>query len=657
MIDEVTKQRILDTANIVDVVSDFVSLRKSGVNYVGLCPFHADRRPSFHVSPSKNICKCFACNAGGTPVSFLMKLEKMSFPEALRYLAKKYNIEIEEREETEEERRRRNEQESMFLIQKFAADYFRQQLLSSEEGQTIAMPYLRHRGITSNIIERFALGYAPSGRDALWQKAKEEGYNPQYLYDTGLCFEPTEGRLAGDRFRERIIFPVHSVSGRIVAFGGRIMVNKDKTAKYINSPENAIYSKSRELYGLYLAKKAIAQADKVFLVEGYMDVIAMHQAGIENVVASSGTALTTQQIRLIRRFTQNITLLFDGDAAGIKAALRGVDLLLEAGMHVKVLLLPESEDPDSFVRKRSVSEFNDYIRENEVDFISFKTDLYRTEMAESPMKRASVINELVRTIALIPDVVERSVYTQSLAQNLFLDEQMLLQQVKITRSNHYAQQQNRPQERNQDAPTNEEQHLSQTLKIRTHLTKAELDLLRMLVRYGEQKLPVQNADGSVGDMPIALYIKNSVENQLHEEEASLFTLMFLQADEQFTLSESFRPSVYFANHEEPLIADLAVDLLSDRYQLTSSSRKVLNIDNEQELPAINQLIDDTLRCIKAYHAEQIQTHIQSCHHRLQEAQKRGDSEAIMTIMQELNELNKIKMNYAHELGERMILGS
>lgn len=657
MIDEVTKQRILDAANIVDVVSDFVSLRKSGVNYVGLCPFHADRRPSFHVSPSKNICKCFACNEGGTPISFLMKLEKMSFHEALRYLARKYNIEIEEREETEEERRRRNEQESMFLIQKFAAEYFQQQLPGSEEGETIAMPYLRHRGITQNIIEKFALGYATSQRDGLWQKATQAGYNPKYLYETGLCFEPSEGRTAGDRFRERIIFPIHSVSGRIVAFGGRIMVNKDKTAKYINSPENIIYSKSRELYGLYFAKKGISQADKVYLVEGYMDVIAMHQAGIENVVASSGTALTTQQIRLIRRFTKNITLLFDGDAAGIKAAIRGVDLLLEAGMHIKVLLLPEGEDPDSFVRQRSVTEFNEYIQQHEVDFISFKTELYRTEMAESPMKRAAVLNELVRTIAIIPDVVERSVYTQSMARNLFLDEKTLLQQVLITRNNLHFQQQKAPQTHSE--PTREEPNIPavQPPKMRTDLTKGETDLLRLLVRYGEQKVPVQNDDGTIYQMSIGSYIQASIEEELEEREPSLFSIMLHEAGERMETSSNFRPATYFANHEEPIIADFSVDLLSDRYQLSTTSRKVLNIDNDDEMPSIGQLIEDTERCVKAYQAERIQHQIQECHKRLQEAQNRGDNEALMQAMKELNELNKIKMSYAHDLGERMILGS
>ncbi|KGN99200.1 hypothetical protein HQ36_01755 [Porphyromonas gingivicanis] len=657
MIDEVTKQRILDTANIVDVVSDFVSLRRSGVNYVGLCPFHADRRPSFHVSPSKNICKCFACNEGGTPVSFLMKLEKMSYYEALRYLAHKYNIEINEREETEEERRRRNEQESMFLVQKFACQYFQHQLSDSEEGQTIAMPYLRHRGITPQIIEKFALGYSTSQRDGLLQKATSEGYNPQYLYATGLCFEPTEGRTSGDRFRERIIFPVHSVSGRVVAFGGRIMVNKDKTAKYINSPENAIYSKSRELYGLYLAKKAISQADKVFLVEGYMDVIAMHQAGIENVVASSGTALTTQQIRLIQRFTQHITLLFDGDAPGIKAAMRGVDLLLEAGMHVKVLLLPEGEDPDSFVRQRSVSEFNEYIEQHEVDFISFKTELYRTEMAESPMKRAEVLNELVRTIALIPDVVERSVYTQSMARNLFLSEQTLLQQVKITRNNRYAQQQRIATPHPSAEAPQPTPPVVEAPKMRTRLSKGESDLLRLLVRYGDVLIPVELEEGVVTDTPIGMYIKMSIEEELQGAEPSTFSIMFAEAGERMEASKEFRPSAYFANHEEPVIADLTVDLLSDRYQLSSTSRRALNIDNENEMPSLQQLIDDTLRCIRAFHAEHIQAQLQACHHRLQEAQRRGDNEALMNAMQELNELNKIKMSYAHELGERMILGS
>lgn len=659
MIDEITKQRILDAANIVDVVSDFVALRKSGANYVGLCPFHSERHPSFHVSPSKNICKCFSCNEGGTPASFLMKLEKMTFTEALRYLARKYNIEIEEREETEEERRKHNEQENMYLIQKFASSFFHEELLHSEEGKIMALPYLLDRGITMVAIEKFALGYAPSARNALLQKAQNEGYNPQHLYTTGLCFAPSAERIGGDRFRERIIFPIHSISGRVVAFGGRIMVNKEKTAKYINSPENAIYSKSRELYGLFFAKKAIAKANKVFLVEGYMDVIAMHQAGIENVVASSGTALTGQQIRIIRRFTQNITVLFDGDAAGIKAAIRGVDLLLEAGMHIRVLVLPPGEDPDSFVHTHSVSEFEEYIQQNEVDFITFKTELSRSEMKESPIKKAEVINSLVHSIGLIPDVVERSVYTQSVAQNLYMDEEMLMQQVKISRGKHYAQQTSAsitPREEEEEPNIENENTPSQEDNLRKKLSRTEEDLLRIIIRFGDINLPIKGEDGETFEMPIARYILESLDREQDEGEVSLFSMILDETERQLQLNEHFRPTTYFPNHEYSPIADLALNLLSDRHQLTSASRKSLNLDNEDEMPDLANLIEETIRCIKAYEADGIQQQIQKCHQRIQELQRENESEELMVVMKELSELNKIKMQYARELGTRTILG-
>lgn len=659
MIDEITKQRILDAANIVDVVSDFVALRKSGANYVGLCPFHSERHPSFHVSPSKNICKCFSCNEGGTPVSFLMKLEKMTFTEALRYLARKYNIEIEELEETEEERRKHNEQENMYLIQKFASSFFHEELLHSEEGKIMALPYLLDRGITMVAIEKFALGYAPSAQDALLQKAQSEGYNPQHLYATGLCFAPSAERIGRDRFRERIIFPIHSISGRVVAFGGRIMVNKEKTAKYINSPENAIYSKSRELYGLFFAKNAITKANKVFLVEGYMDVIAMHQAGIENVVASSGTALTVQQIRIIRRFTQNITVLFDGDAAGIKAAIRGVDLLLEAGMHIRVLVLPPGEDPDSFVHSHSVSEFEEYIQQNEVDFITFKTELSRSEMKESPIKKAEVINSLVHSIGLIPDVVERSVYTQSVAQNLYMDEKMLMQQVKISRGKHYAQQTSAsitPREEEEEPNIENENTTSQEDNFCKKLSRTEEDLLRIIIRFGDINLPIKGEDGETFEMPIARYILESLDREQDEGEVSLFSMILDETKSQLQLNEHFRPTTYFPNHEYSPIAALALNLLSDRYQLTSASRKSLNLDNEDEMPDLANLIEETIRCIKAYEADGIQQQIQKCHQRIQELQRENESEELMVVMKELSELNKIKMQYARELGTRTILG-
>ena len=378
MIDQPTIDRILDAANIVDVVSDFVTLRRRGVNLVGLCPFHDDKSPSFYVSPAKNICKCFACGEGGTPVHFIMKHEQLTYYDALRYLAKKYNIEIKERELSDEEKRVRNDRESMFIVNEWALKYFTNLLYNHVDGQTIGMRYFAERGFREDTIKKFQLGYSLDVRDALYNEAIRNGYKKEYLEKTGLIVTHDNGSVS-DRFRGRVMFPVFTLSGKVVAFGGRVLKKDEKTAKYVNSPESDIYHKSNELYGIYFAKQAIVKADKCFLVEGYTDVISMHQSGVENVVASSGTALTEGQIRMIRRFTNNITVLYDGDAPGIKAAIRGIDMLLEAGMNIKVVLLPDGEDPDSYAKSHSASEFAEYIKGAETDLIRFKTKLLQLQ--------------------------------------------------------------------------------------------------------------------------------------------------------------------------------------------------------------------------------------------------------------------------------------
>ena len=385
MIDQPTIDRILDAANIVDVVSEFVTLRKRGINYVGLCPFHSDKSPSFYVSPSKNICKCFACGEGGTAVHFIMKHEQLSYFDALRFLAKKYNIEIQERELTEKEKQIRSDRESMLIVNSWAGQYFSTLLHEHVEGKSVGMRYFAERGLREDIIRKFQLGYSLDQRDALYKAATQAGYKKEFLEKTGLVIAYDNGNV-NDRFRGRVIFPVHTLSGKVVAFGGRVLKKDEKTAKYVNSPESEIYHKSNELYGIYFAKQAIMKQDRCFLVEGYMDVIGMHQVGVENVVASSGTALTQGQIRLIHRFTNNITVLYDGDAAGIKAALRGIDMLLEEGMNVKVVLLPAGEDPDSFARSHSASEFAEFISQNETDFIRFKTKLLLAEAGGDPFR-------------------------------------------------------------------------------------------------------------------------------------------------------------------------------------------------------------------------------------------------------------------------------
>lgn len=428
-IDNATVQRILDASDIVEVVSDFVSLKKRGANYVGLCPFHNDRSPSFYVSKAKGMCKCFSCGEGGSPVSFIMKLEQLSFTEALRYLAKKYNIEIEEREMTDEERRAEGDRENMLALNDFAMRYFEKNLKETADGRDIGLSYFRYRGINDAMIERFHLGYALDSREALLYKAAvERGYSDKYLFSTGLCTKMEDGRIY-DRFRGRVIYPVFTLSGKVVAFGGRTLSSEKKIAKYVNSPESDIYLKRRELYGLFQAKQAIAKAQKCILVEGYMDVISMHQAGVCNVVASSGTALTVEQVRLIKRFTTNVTLIYDSDAAGIKASLRGIELLLQDGMDIKVLLLPEGEDPDSFAQHHSSTEVEEYIQTHETDFISFMARILMEGAANDPTRRANVITRVVKTIALIPDEITRSVYVQDCSRILFMDEDILRREV------------------------------------------------------------------------------------------------------------------------------------------------------------------------------------------------------------------------------------
>ncbi|MDE6377586.1 MAG: DNA primase, partial [Duncaniella sp.] len=446
-ISSATVQRILDATDIVEVVSDFVSLKRRGANWWGLCPFHNDRSPSFSVSKSKGMCKCFSCGEGGSAINFLMKLESLSYVEALKYLARKYNIEVEERELTPEEQRRETARESMLAVNDFALRHFKKNLTDTVQGRDIGLSYFRHRGISDAMIEKFHLGYALEDRDILWRTALERGYSEDYLMALGLCTRTDDGRIY-DRFRGRVIYPVHSLSGKVVAFGARTLRSDKKMAKYMNSPESDIYSKRRELYGLYQAKQAISKEGKCIIVEGYMDVISMHQAGVCNVVASSGTALTIEQVRLIKRFTNNVTLIYDADAAGIKASLRGIELLLQEGLDIKVLLLPPGEDPDSYAQNHSSTEVTEYISANETDFITFMSRVLLADSGDDPTKRAAAITRIVKTIALIPNEITRNVYVQECANILFISEDVLQRQVG-NYYNQYAQQSREEAQRQQ----------------------------------------------------------------------------------------------------------------------------------------------------------------------------------------------------------------
>ena len=508
MIDRATVDKIMDAVNIVDVVGEFVNLRKSGVNYKGLCPFHDDKTPSFMVSPARQICKCFSCGEGGNAVNFLMKHEQITYPEALRWLAKKYNIDIQERELTDDEKREQSERESMFVVNEWACQYFHEILLNDVDGQAIGKQYFRSRGIRDDIINKFQLGFALTKRDALANEAHRKGFKEEFLLSTGLCIRNEHGVY--DRFAGRAIFPWMNVSGKVVAFGGRKLdaATKGVQQKYVNSPDSEIYHKERELYGIYQAKKAIVKEDCVYMVEGYTDVIAMHQCGLENVVANSGTALSIHQIKLLRRFTQNIVLLYDGDEAGIHAAMRGTDMLLAEAMNIKVLLLPDGDDPDSFSRKHTAQEFKEYIDSHQTDFIQFKTDLLLKGVSD-PIKKAEAINNIIRSIAVIPDPMVRTAYIKDCSQRLDVDERTLISQTNkyIAGEREEAEKRiAREQEREQTMlqPTAE---LSMT-GLTPRAKEVERLLIKNIIRHGNEVIfsGMETEDGQFIDLNVAQYI-------------------------------------------------------------------------------------------------------------------------------------------------------
>lgn len=670
MIDQATIDRIISAANIVDVVSEFVTLRKRGVNYVGLCPFHADKSPSFYVSPAKNICKCFACGEGGTAVHFIMKHEQIGYLDALRYLAKKYGIEIQERELTEREKQFRDDRESMFIVNQWAQQYFTQNLFENLDGRLVGLRYFIERGLREETIRKFQLGYALDQRDALAKAAQLAGYQRKYLEKTGLVIADEDGKRTYDRFRGRVIFPVHSLSGKVVAFGGRILKKAEKTAKYVNSPESEIYHKSDELYGLFQAKQTIVRKDHCFLVEGYMDVIGMHQAGIENVVASSGTALTRGQIRLIRRFTNNITILYDGDAAGIKAAIRGIDMFLEEEMNVKVVLLPDGEDPDSFARSRSASEFGEFIAGHETDFIRFKTQLLLKEVGDDPVKRADLISDMVRTIAIIPNNISRAVYIRECAAMMTIDEQVLINEVnKIRLGKVTAASPQTPSVTpvaTGDGTKREEEGPDANVEAgsagdSTATTKApvapspyrpfEIALLRYVVRYGERVLfdYFDEERQEQVTMRVAAYIRFDLER----DDLTFYTPQFKQMlDEAADRCDEpgFVAQRYFLAHPDPLISQAAASLISEKYQLSKYHSKYRELEQEED--KLDLLVP---RDIYAFKEAYILHQIKELQSQIKTAQAAGDMEGVMTLMARIAKLNEIKSVLCKELGERIVL--
>ena len=571
MIDKPTIARIMDSAKIEEVVSEFVTLKKRGINYIGLCPFHNDSHPSFSVSPTRGICHCFTCGKGGNAVNFLMELEQMTYPDALRWLAKKYNIEIQEREMTNEEKQRESERESMFIVNDWAAKYFQDILQNDVDGRAIGMQYFRSRGFRDDIIRKFQLGFALPQRTALYDEAVKKGYNPKYLVSTGLCFKvdkDEENNRSGqdkylDRFSGRAIFPWLSVSGKVVAFGGRVLDTRTKgvSQKYVNSPDSEIYHKERELYGLYQAKKAIAKEDCVYMVEGYTDVISMHQCGIENVVANSGTALSIHQIRLLHRFTSNIVLLYDGDDAGVHAALRGTDMLLEEEMNVKVLFLPDSNDPDSFARNHTAADFKKYIEDHQVDFIQFKTDLMLRGVTD-PVKRSQAINSIVESISKIKNQITRASYITDCAHRLGVNEAIIVNALNNFVRNGMSEQvkaERRAAGLRDPKATSPQQGIQQALRGTTPLDKlleVETLLVQVIIHHGDKTIVVQDVEGNDVELPVAQYISLDLSGDNFRFHNELYNQILQEAVEHVE-EEGFVAENYFANHPNPEISRIA----------------------------------------------------------------------------------------------------
>lgn len=693
MIDQATIDRILDAAQIVDVVSDFVTLRKRGVNYVGLCPFHDDKTPSFYVSPAKGLCKCFSCGKGGNPVHFIMEHEQMSYPEALKFLAKKYGIEIKERELSNEEKIVQSERESLFIVNQFARDYFQNILHNHVDGRSIGLAYFRNRGFRDDIIEKFQLGYCTESHDAMAKEAVAKGYKQEFLVKTGLCYETDDKRLR-DRFWGRVIFPVHTLSGKVVAFGGRVLASATKgvKVKYVNSPESEIYHKSNELYGIYFAKQAIVKQDRCFLVEGYTDVISMHQSGIENVVASSGTALTPGQIRLIHRFTNNMTVLYDGDAAGIKASIRGIDMLLEEGMNIKVCLLPDGDDPDSFARKHNSTEFQEFISKHETDFIRFKTNLLLEDAGKDPIKRAELIGNLVQSISVIPEAIVRDVYIKECAQLLRVEDKLLVSEVakrRESQAERHAEQVERERRAanaaranaeagqapyaNEDIPPvapdgtplppesmvgydansplpPEDAYVSfipQEGKEGQEFYKYERLILQMIVRYGERVMcNVTNDNGEEVPMTVIEYVVNDLKEDELAFHNPLHRQILTEAATHIS-DKGFIAERYFPAHPDTTISKLSVELISSRYQLRKSQVEQMVTDEERLYELIPRLMINFKYAI-------VSEELKHMMFALQDPAVANDEEKCNSIMKRYSEMRGIQSIMAKRLGDRVV---
>ncbi len=641
MIDKATIDKIMDAANIVDVVSEFVTLRKAGVNYKGLCPFHNEKTPSFVVSPSKGYCHCFSCGKGGNVVGFIMEHEQMTYPEALRWLAKKYNIEIHERELTDEEKREESERESLFIVNDWALHYFQDNLFNTGQGQAIGLQYFRSRGFRDDTISRFQLGYALPERDALARAAVAKGFKEEFLITTGLCYRRDDGRLQ-DRYAGRVIFPVHTVTGRVVAFGGRILDNNKKAAKYVNSPESLIYHKSNELYGIYQAKHAITKQDRCYLVEGYIDVTSMNQSGVENVVASSGTSLTTGQIRLIHRFTNNITVLYDGDSAGIHASIRGIDMLLAEGMNVKVLLLPDGDDPDSFAQKHTAQEFRDYIEQHQTDFIEFKTNLLLRGVTD-PIKRSEAISSIVKSVSVVPDQITRATYITECAHRLGMNETTL-----INTANQFIRgemEEKRKEQRREEAKADGPVKPLQPLAPVQGQPDVEYMLIQMVVRHGQETLykGVETADGGTVDLSVSQYISYDLGADNLRFKNDLYNRMLAEAVEHND-DEGFNAEAYLTHHPDIEISRTATDMAIDHFQLSKSLQ--VRRDEDTLRNQVEHLILDFRMAYVEQHLKELQREINL---------STGDTERMMKLMAEYKDMQVIRNEIAKELGNDILI--
>ncbi|MBQ2857112.1 MAG: DNA primase [Bacteroidaceae bacterium] len=681
MIDRATIDKILDAAQITDVVSEFVTLKKKGVNYVGLCPFHDDKTPSFYVSPAKGLCKCFACGKGGNAVHFIMEHEQMNYYEALKWLANKYHIEVKERELTSEEKEAQSIRESLFVVNEFARNYFQNILYNHVDGKSIGMTYFRQRGIRDDIVKKFHLGYSTTAKDALAQEALRKGYKKEFLVKTGLCYEKEDGSIR-DRFWGRVIFPWFNISGKVLGFGGRVLDSRTKgiAQKYVNSPESEIYSKRKELYGIYQAKSAIVKKDNVYMVEGYTDVIAMHQCGLENVVANSGTALSEEQIRLLHRFTSNITLLYDGDEAGIKASIRGIDMLLAEGMNVKVLLLPDGDDPDSFSRKHNATEFQQYINENEENFIRFKTNLLLKDTQNDPIKRATLIGDMARSIGLIPNEIIRYACLKECASILNVDEQIIQNEIKKVvqqRKDEYIEKRKKEQEEtakinavqtessHDSIPDNglippppfppeeplypiHENYLPQNEWDKFPFYAKEKQLINVLIRHGEKIVCyIENENGEEIPLTVIEYIYADLEqdglqfqNPMHRKLLNE-TISHLQ-------DKDFCSERYFLTHPDPSISRMAADMLSDRYRLSKSNEQAIVKDEERLHELVPHLLTDFKLAILE---EDMKQTIQQLN--LPEIAK--DAQKAMNVMKHYKKLTETLKEMAKRAGDRVIL--